>query len=132
MILTPRLEIKTSHFWQSLWYSENGLLIIFMEYDSPTLGQCVSSLPQLSGVCFYSGTSRSRNTLHRRKRQLFWVLAVAIMGIFSVSGPQSWVCLINQSLLIWKAFFLFFFIFLIQEPLSSLLTFRLHGWQGEL
>lgn len=49
MILTPRLEIKTSHFWQSLWYSENGLLIIFMEYDSPTLGQCVSSLPHSLG-----------------------------------------------------------------------------------
>lgn len=54
MILMLLLEIKKSHSWQSLWYSENGLLIVFTEYGRPTLGQCVPPLPQLSEVCFYS------------------------------------------------------------------------------
>ena len=48
---------------------------------------------------------------------------MALKAIFSISGPQPWVCLKNQSLLISKDFF-FPFSFLIQEaPLSLFLDF---------
>lgn len=119
----PLLELKKSYFWQSLWYSENGLLMVLVECGRPMLGLRLPSsslcVLQLSGVCFYPAEAAPPLCNSWRDRQLFWVLTVALKAIFSISGPQPWVCLKNQSLLISKDFF-FPFSFLIQEAPPSL------------
>lgn len=102
MILMPVLEIKKSYFWQCTYYSEDGLLMFFMDYGRPRTGQHCHPCPAPWGLLLFQHHAeaallcvivRGRGSC---SESLQWYLKV----MFSSSGPQEWMCLTHQSLLI--------------------------------